>query len=659
MSLVLNRSKARLARFHPAALFALLMLLTLDAFAASVTLAWDPVTTAPVSGYRLYYGVSAGNYTTKIDAGNVTTQSVANLTEGSTYHFAVTAYDSSGAESGYSNDVTATVPSAAPVANFTASATSGVAPLAMNFTNTSTGSITSYSWNFGDGTTSTTQSPSHVYSAAGSYTVALTVTGSGGSNTKSLPNYINVTASPTASDTSAPTAPASLTASVASSTSVKLAWTASTDNVGVTGYRIERCQGTGCTAFAQIATASTTSYTDSSLAAATSYSYRVRATDAAGNVSAYSNVATATTTSTATTSGALTGNIVASTASANLTSTGTSDWARWPSYVHSASGGGQISNVAAVGGASIKSYSNDARSVSWSNGTPTASGTSTAGISSSGSGKGVQFTVPADTTSRTLTIYVGAQNATGTLTAHLSDGSAPDYTTTLSGSKSRKDGVVTLNYQAAAAGQTLTVTWNQTSGGGKGNVSLQGVALAGGSSTATPTPTPTPTGPTCPCSIWSATSVPTVAADSDTQAVELGVKFKSDVAGYITGIKFYKSNLNTGTHVGSLWSANGALLAQGTFANETASGWQTVTFATPVAIAANTVYVASYHTNVGYYAGDNGYFATTGVDNGPLHALQDGVSGGNGVYVYGGTPAFPSSTWNASNYWVDVTFKTN
>jgi hypothetical protein len=287
---------------------------------------------------------------------------------------------------------------------------------------------------------------------------------------------------------------------------------------------------------------------------------------------------------------------------------------------------------------------------------PTASGSSTAGVMVSGSGKGVQIVAPADTSSRTLMIYLGAQNAIGTLTAHLSDGSAADYTTTLSGSKSRTGGVVTLTYQAKAAGQTLIVTWKQTSGGGSGNVSLQAAALAVAGGTTTPT-SPTPAGPTCPCSIWSASAVPTVAADSDTNSVELGVKFKSDVAGYITGMKFYKSSLNTGTHVGSLWSANGTLLARATFTNETYSGWQTVTFSTPVAIAVNTVYVASYHTNVGYYAGDNGYFSGSGVDNGPLHALQDGVSGGNGVYAYGGTPVFPTSTWSASNYWVDVVFQ--
>ena len=64
-----------------------------------------------------------------------------------------------------------------------------------------------------------------------------------------------------------------------------------------------------------------------------------------------------------------------------------------------------------------------------------------------------------------------------------------------------------------------------------------------------------------------------------------------------------------------------------------------------MAITAGTVYVASYFAPAGHYAGDGGYFATAGVDNGPLHALKDGVSGGNGVYAYGGASSFPTNTY--------------
>jgi hypothetical protein len=159
----------------------------------------------------------------------------------------------------------------------------------------------------------------------------------------------------------------------------------------------------------------------------------------------------------------------------------------------------------------------------------------------------------------------------------------------------------------------------------------------------------------CPCSLWDENITPGLLADPDTSAVEVGVKFQADVGGYITGIRFYKSPTNTGTHVGNLWSSDGQLLATANFSNETASGWQQVDFDNPVMINANTIYVASYHTNVGQYSVDENYFTGSGVDNGPLHALQDGESGGNGVYLYG-PGGFPTNTYRASNYWVDVVF---
>ena len=102
--------------------------------------------------------------------------------------------------------------------------------------------------------------------------------------------------------------------------------------------------------------------------------------------------------------------------------------------------------------------------------------------------------------------------------------------------------------------------------------------------------------------------------------------------------------------------ATATRLATVTFTNETASGWQQALFATPVAITSNTVYVASYHANNGHYSEDTNYFAEQGVDHPPLHALADGVSGGNGVYAYGASSVFPSQTWKAANYWVDVLF---
>jgi chitodextrinase len=103
------------------------------------------------------------------------------------------------------------------------------------------------------------------------------------------------TSTPAAPDTTPPTAPTNLAATAASSSQINLSWTASTDNVGVTGYKVERCQGAGCSNFAQIAAPASTTFSDTGLTASTSYSYRVRSTDAAGNLSSYSGTATAST----------------------------------------------------------------------------------------------------------------------------------------------------------------------------------------------------------------------------------------------------------------------------------------------------------------------------------------------------------------------------
>src|SRR5439155_1515635 len=103
-------------------------------------------------------------------------------------------------------------------------------------------------------------------------------------------------ATTTAPDTQPPTAPTNLAATAASTSQINLSWTASTDNVGVTGYQVEHCQGSGCTNFSATAPVVTgTSSSDSGLSAGTTYSYQVRATDAANSRSAYSSIASATT----------------------------------------------------------------------------------------------------------------------------------------------------------------------------------------------------------------------------------------------------------------------------------------------------------------------------------------------------------------------------
>ena len=141
----------------------------------------------------------------------------------------------------------------------------------------------------------------------------------------------------------------------------------------------------------------------------------------------------------------------------------------------------------------------------------------------------------------------------------------------------------------------------------------------------------------------------------DPSSVELGVKFSSEVAGSVTGIHFYKASTNTGTHIGSLWSTSGTLLASASFTGESASGWQQVSFSKPVAINANTTYIAAYLAPKGHYSETESGFAT-GVSNPPLSALANSLSA-NGVYAYSTTSVFPSSSYKATNYWVDVNFE--
>jgi hypothetical protein len=157
-------------------------------------------------------------------------------------------------------------------------------------------------------------------------------------------------------------------------------------------------------------------------------------------------------------------------------------------------------------------------------------------------------------------------------------------------------------------------------------------------------------------SFWTnSTSPSTTEATNDTASVTLGLKFYADVPGSVTAVRFYKGAHNTGTHVGNLWSSTGTKLASVTFSGETASGWQQANFSSPVSIAANTTYVISYLAPNGYYAIDQYYPWSTFNPAGSLN-----VSGSTaGVYAYNSdeaNPTFPNSSWNGSNYWVDLVF---
>ncbi|MGC4038461.1 MAG: Ig-like domain-containing protein [Chitinophagaceae bacterium] len=186
--------------------------------------------------------------------------------------------------------------------------------------------------------------------------------------------------------------------------------------------------------------------------------------------------ATITVTQSTPVTGSLTGTGVASSATVNLTTEGTADWAHWYGYDHKAAGGSKISNYSIVGTGTVTNYTNDPRTCTWTDGTPTATGSNKNGIYITGIGKGFQVTAPADLTQRTLKVYVGGWQSGGTLTASLSDASAPDYSnTSISSSTGQYNAVYTLTYKAGSAGKLLTVKWVQASG--TGNVTLGAATL--------------------------------------------------------------------------------------------------------------------------------------------------------------------------------------
>lgn len=175
-----------------------------------------------------------------------------------------------------------------------------------------------------------------------------------------------------------------------------------------------------------------------------------------------------------------------------------------------------------------------------------------------------------------------------------------------------------------------------------------GFTLSAGGSWSFTTVKPTPSEGVCPCSLFNDSTTPSILQVNDPNAVTLGVRFTPTHSGQVTGVKFYKGPANTGSHVGALWSSAGAQLASGTFAGESTSGWQTLTFAQPVQVSVGTQYVASYRTTVGAYSATPGDFSGSGFSFGPLSVGADA-----GAYNY--ADGFPQSA-SSTNYLVDVVF---
>lgn len=134
----------------------------------------------------------------------------------------------------------------------------------------------------------------------------------------------------------------------------------------------------------------------------------------------------------------------------------------------------------------------------------------------------------------------------------------------------------------------------------------------------------------------------------------LGMKFKTTVAGNVVAIRYWKDVLNTGTHVGSIWSSGGTKLATVTFTGETASGWQRMDLATPLAISAETMYVVSVHMPTNFTGTSDYNQLGTAQVAGPVYVYADSESA-NGVYA-AGAEAYPTSNFFADHYWVDLVF---
>jgi len=278
-------------------------------------------------------------------------------------------------------------------------------------------------------------------------------------------------------------APGALTFPIVSSGSVTLNWTDT--NKDELRYVVERSTDNFATVITQLGSVgiNATSYTDSTVLPDKTYQYRVRGEN-------FDFIGANTTGSTHTLPPGTGGSITASQGSIspyiNLTALGTRDWAHWglndgSSYDHKAGATDHISNLSTVGGAAKNRLVTSPVAFSWTDGTPTGSflNTTTTIFNTAGVGTGYEFSAPADLTTRRIMIYVGVANATGVLTAHLSDGSSAPFTSApLDGiGATPVSGVYTVEYKASLPGQTIIFDWTETADHGSGAIAIGAAAL--------------------------------------------------------------------------------------------------------------------------------------------------------------------------------------
>ena len=251
------------------------------ASASQINLSWSASTdNVGVTGYQVFRnGTLVGSPSTN-------SYSDTGLSASTAYSYTVKARDAAGNTSANSNTVSATTQAGGtggtPTVTLTANPTTVTQGQSTTLTWSST-NATSCALSGGYSATVGTSGTQVVTPGANNTSYTITCTGTGGSATQTV--WIPWG---TSADTTAPSTPANLTASAASASQINLSWSASTDNVGVTGYQVFR-NGT------LVGSPSTNSFSDTGLSASTAYSYTVKARDAAGNTSASSNTASATT----------------------------------------------------------------------------------------------------------------------------------------------------------------------------------------------------------------------------------------------------------------------------------------------------------------------------------------------------------------------------
>ncbi len=259
----------------------------------------------------------------------------------------------------------------------------------------------------------------------------------------------------------------------------------------------------------------------------------------------------------------------------------------------------------------------------------------------------VATTKSTDTVAPTVTVTAPAAGTTtpqGTMVTV--SGTASDVGGQVAGVEVTVDGGATWHPADGTTSWTYSGILN-----GNGAAAIQ--VRATDDSAVTSTPVSISVNSPCPCSLFGV-ATPKVPDAADGSAVTLGVRFTSSADGFISGVRFYKAATNTGTHLGTLYATNGSVLATGTFSNESTSGWQTLNFSSPVAIAAGGTYVAAYYAPQGHYSADQNFFDKS--YSARVLMAPGGVGIVNGVYAEGN--AFPSSTYKYTNYYVDPVYAT-